>query len=233
MDWNPDESPLDPNPADSAGVRLGPGRNTEPATSTFAIQPPSCSSMRRPGNCATSPAISPTAGCSPASANSTAACPTQCASLARCPKELHTGPGNLIVGLRPGINGSGGDNRVYGMGSNGRSITSAATHSAIPTLGRPICAWARDSTWAKCASWSCWPRASTSSITRTSPRIETTGYSIERQPAEARSDSHAEFPHRAQNQFHEPASPLPPSASRSTSTPRISTASGRFKSACA
>jgi hypothetical protein len=37
------------------------------------------------------------------------------------PEETPTqGPGNLIVGLRPGMNGSGGDNRVYGFGNHGQ-----------------------------------------------------------------------------------------------------------------
>lgn len=36
------------------------------------------------------------------------------------PEEVpSSGPGNLIVGLEPGINGSGGDNRIYGLGSDG------------------------------------------------------------------------------------------------------------------
>ncbi len=33
--------------------------------------------------------------------------------------EEFTSSGAAIVGLSPGINGSGGDNRVYGMGSDG------------------------------------------------------------------------------------------------------------------
>jgi hypothetical protein len=35
------------------------------------------------------------------------------------PKEFTSG-GSAIVGLRPGMNGSGGDNRVYGLGSDGQ-----------------------------------------------------------------------------------------------------------------
>jgi hypothetical protein len=35
--------------------------------------------------------------------------------------EEFTSSGAAIVGLGPGINGSGGDNRVYGLGSDGRS----------------------------------------------------------------------------------------------------------------
>ena len=37
------------------------------------------------------------------------------------PEEIpSSGPGNVIVGLRPGMNGSGGDNRVYGLGNDGQ-----------------------------------------------------------------------------------------------------------------
>ena len=37
------------------------------------------------------------------------------------PEEFDQATGAAIVGLGPGINGSGGDNRVYGLGSDGRS----------------------------------------------------------------------------------------------------------------
>jgi len=37
------------------------------------------------------------------------------------PEEFDQNSGAIIVGLGPGMNGSGGDNRVYGLGSDGRS----------------------------------------------------------------------------------------------------------------
>ena len=80
--------------------------------------------------------------------------------------------GNAIVGLGPGMNGSGGDNRSTAWQRRQSVITSAATPSAIPIRGRPTCGLPNTSTWAKRASWSCWPRASISSTTRTLPRLK-------------------------------------------------------------
>jgi len=48
------------------------------------------------------------------------------------------------------MNGSGGDSRVYGFENGASPTTSAATLPATRIRGRPICAWARNSTWAKC-----------------------------------------------------------------------------------
>ena len=73
-------------------------------------------------------------------------------------EEFDAASGAAIVALGPGMNGSGGDNRVYGV---------AATPSAIRRRGRPICVSASVSNWGTCASWNCWPRVSTSSTTRT------------------------------------------------------------------
>ena len=56
------------------------------------------------------------------------------------PKEFNQSNGAAIVGLGPGMNGSGGDNRVYGVGNDKSTTTSAATPSAIPPHGRPTCA---------------------------------------------------------------------------------------------
>ena len=74
--------------------------------------------------------------------------------------------GSLIIGLGPGMNGSGGDNRVYGVG-NDNIVYNIGRNTYRPRPpGRLTCAWAGASTWGICANWSCWPRASTSSITR-------------------------------------------------------------------
>jgi len=83
------------------------------------------------------------------------------------PEEFDANTGAAIVGLGPGMNGSGGDNRVYGLGNDGHSYNIGATPFAIRPPGRPICGWAGASTSGTCASWSCWPRASTFSTTRT------------------------------------------------------------------
>ena len=47
--------------------------------------------------------------------------------------------GNAISGLGPGINGSGGDNRVYGIGNDGRGLQHRPQHLPLPRRleGRP------------------------------------------------------------------------------------------------
>jgi len=51
------------------------------------------------------------------------------------PEETQNSPGSAgyaIVGLRPGMNGSGGDNRVYGLGSNGQIYNIGRNTSRYP-----------------------------------------------------------------------------------------------------
>jgi len=48
--------------------------------------------------------------------------------------EEFTSSGTAIVGLGPGMNGSGGDNRIYGTGSDGRSYNVGRNTSRYPNL---------------------------------------------------------------------------------------------------
>jgi hypothetical protein len=57
------------------------------------------------------------AGCSPASA-SFSGLPYTMRTSGSLPKEFNEFSGAAIVGLGPGMNGSGGDNRVYGVGGD-------------------------------------------------------------------------------------------------------------------
>ncbi len=72
-------------------------------------------------------------------------------------KEFDTS-GSAIVGLGPGMNGSGGDNRVYGVGRN--TYRYPPTWKADMRLGKKF-------DLGQMRSLSCWPRALTSSTTRT------------------------------------------------------------------
>ena len=82
-------------------------------------------------------------------------------------------------GLRPGMNGSGGDNRSTDLAAMATTTTSAATPSAIPPRGRPICGSASDSIWAKCASWRFMAESFNLFNHQNVTEIETTGYTIE------------------------------------------------------
>jgi len=74
--------------------------------------------------------------------------------------------GTAIVGLGPGLNGSGGDNRVYGMGSDGHSYNIGRNTFRYPATWKADLRWARSLTWDRCGSLNCSSRASICSTTR-------------------------------------------------------------------
>ena len=155
------------------------------------------------------------------------------------PEEFDT-TGNAITGLGPGMNGSGGDNRVYGQGSDGRTYNIGRNTFRYPNT------WKADLRLAK--RFDIGERRQLELIAETFnlfnhqnvTALETTGYSIENSgssgtlPRSATSPSIPPAAQAAERQLS-PAQELPsqPSASRSTSTPSTFTASGRLKSVCA
>ena len=93
-----------------------------------------------------------------------------------------------IVGLGPGMNGSGGDNRVYGVGSEVRSTTLAAIPTVIRPPGRPTCGWASASTWGICAQLELLAESFNLFNHQNVTELETTGYYIESGPARSALD---------------------------------------------
>ena len=74
--------------------------------------------------------------------------------------------GAAIVGLGPGMNGSGGDNRVYGVGSDDRPYNIGRNTYRYPATWKADLRLGKRFDLGHARNWSCWPRASTSSITR-------------------------------------------------------------------
>jgi hypothetical protein len=115
MDWNPNES------AQVAGNDvLDPPTSawsTEPATWTCATRPARWQSMRRRGSCAARPESWQRLDALGRIGQFRSGLPYTMRTSGSLAEEFTT-PGAAIVGLGPGMNGSGGDNRVYGMGDN-------------------------------------------------------------------------------------------------------------------
>ena len=146
------------------------------------------------------------------------------------PEEFTT-TGAAIVGLGPGMNGSGGDNRVYG---------SRPQHLPLSQhTGRPTCASPRSFDLGEMRQLELLAESFNLFNHQNVTELETTGYSIEN------SGTSSTLPTlcyltinttgtRVAEPRPQPASELrwPPSASRSTSTPPTFTASARFSLAC-
>ena len=118
MDWNPNES------AQAAGNDvLDPGRfrpwSTEPAIWTCATRPASWRSMRRRGSCVAWPGRFGNGWMLSGVGQFRSGLPYTMRTSGSLAKEF-SDTGAAIVGLGPGMNGSGGDNRVYGLGSDDR-----------------------------------------------------------------------------------------------------------------
>ena len=88
-------------------------------------------------------------------------------------KEFEASSGAAIVALGTGMNGSGGDNRVYGVGN------SAATPTAIRPHGRPTSAWPNASIWAHMRQLELLGESFNLFNHQNVTELETTGYSIE------------------------------------------------------
>lgn len=141
------------------------------------------------------------------------------------PKEFNQLNGDVIVGLGPGMNGSAGDNRVYGVGSDKVVYNVGRNTYRYPSTWKATCASASNSTSAVFASCNCSPNPSTSSTTRMSPSLKPTDITS------PQAVSPAPFPRSTSSPASKPTPP--PSACRSISTPPTSTANARFSSACA
>ena len=93
------------------------------------------------------------------------------------PREFNQITGEAIAGLGLGMNGSGGDNRIYGLG-NDKFVYNIGRNTYRYPHGRPTCASRSNSILAICASWNYSPSPSTSSTTRMLPNLKTTGYIV-------------------------------------------------------
>ncbi len=124
MDWNPNESPLDANPAD-LGLKYGLGPRPEYGTSNQDVRHSAAVMLiyEAPwklhsfaGHIANGWMLS-------GIGQFRSGLPYTMHVTGSLPKETQNSPGSSgypIVGLRPGMNGSGGDNRVYGLGNGGQ-----------------------------------------------------------------------------------------------------------------
>ena len=87
------------------------------------------------------------------------------------PKEYTTSR-TTIVGLGPGMNGSGGDNRIYGTGNDGVSYSLGRNTFRYPAKWKLDLRLGKTFGMGGAASCNCSPRHSTSSTTRTSPELK-------------------------------------------------------------
>jgi hypothetical protein len=108
MDWNPDESPLDPNPANFSqeyGTSNLDVRHSAAALVTYEAPWKVHNMAGRLANGWILSGVGQFHGGLPYTMRVTGS----------VPEEFNP----TIIGLRPGMNGSGGDNRVYGVGNDG------------------------------------------------------------------------------------------------------------------
>jgi hypothetical protein len=119
MDWNPDESPLDADPADF-GQEYGLGPKPEYGTSNLDVRHSAAAMViyetpwklhNLAGKLGNGWMVS-------GIGQFHSGLPYTMRVADSLPEEFDN-TGNAIVGLRPSINGSGGDNRVYGLGNDG------------------------------------------------------------------------------------------------------------------
>jgi hypothetical protein len=113
MDWNPDESPLDPNPA-NFNLEYGTSNlDVRHSAAVMAVYEAPWKLHGREARFANGWRLS-------AIGNFRSGLPYTMRVTGSIPGEF-TSSGTSIVGLGPSMNGSGGDNRIYGLGSEGVS----------------------------------------------------------------------------------------------------------------
>jgi hypothetical protein len=111
MDWNPDESPLDPNPANFSLEYGTSNLDVRHSAAAMVIYEAPWKLHDFAGRIANGWMVS-------GIGQFHSGLPYTMRVTGSMPEEsISTG---TIVGLRPGMNGSGGDSRVYGLGNNGQ-----------------------------------------------------------------------------------------------------------------
>jgi hypothetical protein len=126
MDWNPNESPLDP----SASFRQEYGTSNldmRHSAGFMAIYEAPWRLRNRAGKLGNGWMVS-------GIGTFRSGLPYTMRTSGSLPEEFDVNSGATIMGLRPGMNGSGGDNRVYGVGRN--TFRYPATWKADLRLGR-------------------------------------------------------------------------------------------------
>ena len=166
-------------------------------------------------------------------------CPIRC-DLRLASRESSTRSGTFDRGLGPGMNGSAETIASTEPAATAAPTTSAVTPSAIPTPGRPTFVSRAASISASAGNWSLSPKASISSITRTSPGSRQTATPSRTAALPAPSRRSATLPSTpvggascGTSTITGSELPLRPSVAPSTSTPPIFTANARLNSACA
>jgi hypothetical protein len=127
MDWNPGESPLDPNPAQFNQEYGTSGQDIRHSAAAMVVYEAPWKLHNLAGPLANGwmlsgigqfhsglPYSMRVSGSLPGCGGYAGSCTPPQSS------PVNVTAGDFIAGLRPGMNGSGGDNRVYGMGNDGR-----------------------------------------------------------------------------------------------------------------
>jgi hypothetical protein len=129
MDWNPDESPLDPNPANFKQEYGTSNLDVRHSAAAMVIYEVPWKLHEMAGRLANGWMLS-------GIAQFRSGLPYTMRTSGSLAGEFDQTTGNPIIALGPGMNGSGGDNRVYGIGRN--TYRYPSTWKADLRLGKSI-----------------------------------------------------------------------------------------------